>query len=594
MFVCPGCKSRFRLTKAPKSGKVKCPKCGLVSAIGPAPTQPPAGGPAPPKPASPPASAPPAPKPTPPPELATGTVVAGHKILEYVGGTEFTAACKAAQTSMGRTVLFKALRSKYAADKAVKARFFAGARAVAKLNHPNLLSVFDMGEQGGICFYTTEFVEGGTLPAFLKSQESISAKDRLPIATQIARALAHAESAGVEQVWLGPKDVLLTDKGDVRLDHVGAGAPLEGGTPEPVANVLRRLIFLTITGKDLPPEARGPGDGSGVSLPMARDQIGGSLNAILTRALSNGEDAYKTAGEIASELEKLTESLHRRSTVSATTTPGGVVPLRLERARRRQVPMKAFLVAGVLIAGLCVAIGLVVRGQLRSRQADKLWVQACREVDEDRLYDALKTFSQLVGEYSDTDPGKEAGKKFGTLKDSIVDRKYEKAEAEFNQKPQDAAKAIAAIKAAQAELRHELKDWPTIDKQAEVRIKNVLVRCTNAAKLDWQDNVGLRIRAYCSEDRMEYGKALEEMKLFKETWEQSEEAEKIADKEIAGIKDKAAKRFADIETEVKRLQAAGNPGDAEDLLDRVIKSFGIPEYVKQAEELKGQQDGSHE
>ena len=591
MFVCPGCKSRFRVTKAPKSGKVKCPKCGLVSAIGADAVEPPAGGPAAPKP---PASAPAVPKPPPAPELAAGTVIAGHKIAEYVAGTEFTESYKAAQTSMGRTVLFKALRRKYAADKTVKARFFAGARAVAKLNHPNLLSVFDMGEQGGLCFFTTEFVEGGTLPAFLKNQENISAKDRLPIATQIALALTHAESEGVTQIWLGPKDVLLTDKGDVRLDRVGAGAPLEGGAPEPVANVLRRLLFLTITGKDLPPEARGPGGGSEMSLPMARDQVGGRLSAILTRALSDDEDAYKTAGDIADELEKLSEGLHRRSTVSATTTPGGVVPIRLERARRRQMPIKTFLVAGVLVAGLCVAAGLVVRGQIRNRQADELWVQACREVDEDRLYDALRTFSKLAGEYGDTDPGKETGNKISDLKNLIVDRKYDQTEAEFRRRPEDAAKAIAAIKAAQAKLKQELNDWPRIDKQAEVSIKNVLVLCDNAAKHDWQKNVSSMVRAYCGEDRMEYGQALEKMEIFKKTWDQSEWAEKLADEEIAGIKDKAAKRFADIETEVKQLWADGNTGKAEDLLDRVIKNFGIPEHVRRAEELKDQQDGSHE
>ena len=134
MFICPGCKTQFRLNTELRIGNVKCPKCGTVSPIqqsdaGPAEldqliTQDPSQS-----------------------QLAPGTKIAGHKIIAHLGTDAITVRYKAMQMSMGRTVIFNLLRANHAGNENVRSKFFAEARSIARLSHPNLQSVFDMGEQ---------------------------------------------------------------------------------------------------------------------------------------------------------------------------------------------------------------------------------------------------------------------------------------------------------------------------------------------------------------------------------------------------------------------------------------------------------------
>ena len=187
--------------------------------------------------------------------IASGTVIARHEITGFIKHDEFFAYHRAFQASMRRTVIMTVLRSKYASNKEARKRFFAEARAIAKLNHPNLLSLFDMGEEKDVCFFTTELFDGMPLSNFLAEVNIVSSLDRLVIATQVARVLAYAESVGVKMVYVKPNDILLTARMHVRISHVSAVEPLRGGRPEPILDTLVGLMHLVITG-DLPP--RGP------------------------------------------------------------------------------------------------------------------------------------------------------------------------------------------------------------------------------------------------------------------------------------------------------------------------------------------------
>ncbi len=567
MFICPGCKARFRVTKAPKSGKIKCPKCGLISMLHTA------GKPAPAK---------PEPPPPPPPELAPNTTVAGHKILEYVGGSQLTAAYKASQISMGRTVLFRVLRPKHTADDPLKARFFAGARAAARLNHPNLLSVFDMGEEGDVSFYTTEFVEGGALPQFMAAQEKMSSKQRLAVATQIAHALAYAHSVGVEQVWLRPKDVLLTDKGDVRLSHVGTGEPLSGGTPRPMMSVLIELIHMTASGKPLPSKAKAPGDTGAVVLPTPRDALGTKFNAAVLKLMKEREAAYQNVGEFAAELQKLSDSVQRRSTVSASSSPGGVVPIRLEKAHRRELPVKTILVATAIAAGLGAIVLYSVMSHLRGRKAQELWDDACLLANNsETLFEALKKFEELADEYPSTKEGKDARTQgIPTMKKKIVGREYNAAEQEFKDKPQATGEAIAALKAARERLERMLPGLPLIAQQERIRINNVRVRYDRAAIQDWNKKALEQIEGF--RGRMQYGKALQAVQDFAKKWPESEKIQQAVDRKKVDINQSAQKKFDRIMEDVDGYIKDRRPAKAQEELKKIIRNFGIQKYVDQA------------
>ena len=576
MFTCPGCSSKFRIAKASGSGRIKCPKCGLVSAWQAAPASPPA---------------PPLPERTLPADIPSATTIGGHKILAYLGGSEYTATYKASQISMSRIVLFRALRPKYAGDPAIRAKFFADARVMARMNHPNLLSVFDMGEEGPACFYTTEFLEGGTLPEFLACQEKMSSAQRLAIATQIARALAYAEGAGVQQLWLRPEDVLLSEKGDVRMSRVGAGAPMEGGASEPVLSVLARLMHLAAAGKDLPQEARTPGTAGSVSMPMSRDALGSQLNALVVQLLAEGERAFPKVAAFAAELERLSESVQRRSTVSATTAPGGVVPLHLERAKRREFPAKA-LAIGVAI-GL-VALGLVsywVYGYYTDKQAEKLWNQACQECENPKtLFDALETYQQLAARYPRTTHGGNAKTAIPNLRKKIVQDELQQILDKYENKPHEKDSAIVAINAARERLQLKLPEESSfVREKASICVQNINVRYDRGADEDWKNAVRL-IDGY--RGRMQYGDALKEGQGYIDRWSTSAAARKQYDRAVEWINQEAERKFDELMREVDNLVAAGQNLAAEDKLRQITRTFGIPKYVDKAnerlKELQGQ------
>lgn len=570
------------MAKAPEGGRIKCPKCGQVFVLRRRRAAPAPGG------AQQPASAGGAPaSPTPPPALAVDTEVAGHKILEYVGGSQMTATYKASQTSMGRTVLFKVLQPEYATDGAVKVRFFERARGAARLNHPNLLSVFDMGEEGGVCFYTTEFVEGSTLAQLAGGSGRVSSKRRLSIATQITRALAHAESAGVKQVWLGPGDVMLTDKEDVRVAHVGMSAPLSGGSPELIMAALARLVYVTATGRDLPPAARRAG-GAPVALAPARDALDNKLNAVILRLL-NEPGAFKNIVEFEAELEKLSESVQRRSTVDASA-PGGVVPLRLERARHRKLPVKGILIATVLGTALCALVLYTMLSARRTRQreqaAQDLWRSACAQMqvsETESLLAALATLETLARDYADTPLGRKAKMEgIDQAKMTIVHCEYEAAEAEFKDKPRELEKARSAIKGAQERLDRLVPGYALVEQQAKVRIQNVRVRYWRAAKDEWDDIVRKKVRAM--NKRQQFAKSLAEVKAFEEKWPEASKTKENVAKVNELIKDLARYRFGVVMKQVNELRANNELDTARTLLQRVVDNFGIKEYVDRAEQ----------
>ncbi|MFW6157785.1 MAG: serine/threonine protein kinase [Planctomycetota bacterium] len=528
-------------------------------------------------------------KPQPKPELAPNTEIAGHTIEEYLGGTEYTSSYKASQTSMGRTVLFKLLKPKHAANEKSRGRFFHEARAAARLNHPNLLSVFDMSEEAGLCFYTTEYVEGGTLAGYVRAEER-TPRERLAVAVQIAKALAFAESTGVGRVWIGGDDVLVSNKGDVRVQRVGAEDPLEGGTPTSTMEAVARLMFLVVTGKELPAGVWNAG--SKIPVPEGRDPLGTKLNAAVRRLINQGDDKYESVASFAAELETLLDRAQRRSTVDATAAPGGVVPLRLERAHRREFPVKSVLIGTVIVAALAgitlFAILSSARASQRKKDSEKLWTQAVAIIEAgnptiDELKTAVEAMQTLAADYRDLLHGQQARDRgLETARRRFVQVVYDRAERKYP--PQELANVRSALRAAHEKLEAvpQLEGYGPVDDQLDQRLENARVRYHNAATKDWEERVRKKVRAFNRSNRMQYGKAIEETQQFKERWSESPYHTKLADEMIAKTRELADERFEEILKKVNDYVGEGRTRDAEDLLRQVVKNFGIEQYVDRA------------
>ncbi|HLJ96141.1 MAG TPA: serine/threonine-protein kinase [Gemmataceae bacterium] len=158
------------------------------------------------------------------------------EILGLVGQGGMGAVYKARQPKLDRLVAVKILPSEVASDLGFTERFSREARSLARLNHPNILTIFDFGKADGLYYFTMEYVDGKNARQFLEAGE-LTPATVLKIIPQVCDALQYAHDEGFVHRDIKPENILLDKKGRVKIADFGL-ARLIGLTP----------TFLTLTG----------------------------------------------------------------------------------------------------------------------------------------------------------------------------------------------------------------------------------------------------------------------------------------------------------------------------------------------------------
>ncbi len=155
-----------------------------------------------------------------------GKDIAGYKMLERVGRGGMGTVYKARQISLNRVVAFKILSTRYASDPVFVEKFVAEARAAAQLNHPNVVQVFDVGQAGGIHFFSMEFMEGSAVQDALSAAENsrLHWTEALPMVMDAARGLVFAERHGIVHRDIKPDNLMLTVENKVKIGDLGLAA----------------------------------------------------------------------------------------------------------------------------------------------------------------------------------------------------------------------------------------------------------------------------------------------------------------------------------------------------------------------------------
>jgi serine/threonine protein kinase len=117
-----------------------------------------------------------------------GTRLGPYEILSPLGAGGMGEVYKARDTRLGREVAIKVLPEAFAADRERLSRFEREAQAVAALSHPNILAIFDYGNEGGVTYAVTELLDGQTLKERLAAG-AVPPKEAIALAIQIARGL---------------------------------------------------------------------------------------------------------------------------------------------------------------------------------------------------------------------------------------------------------------------------------------------------------------------------------------------------------------------------------------------------------------------
>ncbi len=142
------------------------------------------------------------------------------EILERVGYGGMGVVYKARQKELDRLVALKILRPDFENDPGFAERFQREARALAKLNHPHIVTVYDFGKQGDLFFFLMEFVDGTSLRQIEQSGQ-LSSKEALAIVPQVCDALQFAHEQGIVHRDIKPENILLTKDGRVKIADFG-------------------------------------------------------------------------------------------------------------------------------------------------------------------------------------------------------------------------------------------------------------------------------------------------------------------------------------------------------------------------------------
>ena len=152
--------------------------------------------------------------------LAAGTRLGPYEILSPLGAGGMGEVYRARDTRLGREVAIKVLAAPFASNEDYSRRFELEARSASALSDPHVVTVFDVGEQGGVRYFASELVEGGDLRGRVRPG-GLPLEKALEIAEQIALGLASAHARGITHRDLKPENVLLTKSGQAKIADFG-------------------------------------------------------------------------------------------------------------------------------------------------------------------------------------------------------------------------------------------------------------------------------------------------------------------------------------------------------------------------------------
>src|SRR5687768_17797748 len=130
---------------------------------------------------------------------------------------------KATDTALERTVAVKTVNMALERDGAEKyeARFYQEARAAGSLNHPNIVTVYDVGKEGNVAYMAMEFIEGAELRSLLAEGRPLPVSQAVSIASQVAEGLAYAHEHGVVHRDIKPANIMVLGDGPVKITDFG-------------------------------------------------------------------------------------------------------------------------------------------------------------------------------------------------------------------------------------------------------------------------------------------------------------------------------------------------------------------------------------
>jgi serine/threonine protein kinase len=173
--------------------------------------------------------------------ITTGTRFDRYQIISPIGSGGMGEIYLAQDTRLNRKVAIKLLPERYTQDPERLRRFEQEAQAASALNHPNIITIFEIGEAGGRHFIATEYIEGTTLRRRMLGTK-LTIGDALDIASQVVGALTAAHAAGIVHRDIKPENIMIRPDGYVKILDFGLAKLTEKALPPNSTNAYQSLM----------------------------------------------------------------------------------------------------------------------------------------------------------------------------------------------------------------------------------------------------------------------------------------------------------------------------------------------------------------
>ena len=144
-----------------------------------------------------------------------------YEIIEQIGTGGMSDVYKAKCHKLNRFVAIKVMKSEFSEDKTFVSKFRAEAQSVAGFTHPNIVNVYDVGDENGIYYIVMELVEGITLKKYIEKRGRIPFKEAVSIAIQVANGLDAAHKHNIVHRDIKPQNIIISKEGKVKVTDFG-------------------------------------------------------------------------------------------------------------------------------------------------------------------------------------------------------------------------------------------------------------------------------------------------------------------------------------------------------------------------------------
>ncbi len=153
-----------------------------------------------------------------------------YELLEKIGEGGMAVVYKAKCHLLNRYVAVKILRAELVENKEFLARFQRESQSAASLSHPNIVNIYDVGQEDEIHYIVMEYVDGKTLKEYIREKGRLTAEDTVRIGSQICSALHHAHSRNIIHRDIKPQNILLSEDGTVKVADFGIARAVTSAT----------------------------------------------------------------------------------------------------------------------------------------------------------------------------------------------------------------------------------------------------------------------------------------------------------------------------------------------------------------------------